>query len=183
MLKKLLLVPLALLTLALTGCSASYSLTEAEINEYVSDRALSQTLGAPGLFELGVDLSDITVKLGQPAEDQLRVTGNSNLVIRAMGNEQEANVKLDFAAKPRYEPEEGALYVQNIEVISIETWPANYAAQIEPFLPQLMGLVEYFLQSQPVYRLDEQDKDQLLAKKVLKEVNVSPGKVTFKMSP
>ena len=38
-----------------------------------------------------------------------------------------------------------------------------------------------FLQTQPIYVLDEQDSNQALVKKVGKEILIKPGKIEFVM--
>lgn len=84
--------------------------------------------------------------------------------------------RVGLAGRPRYEPAEGQLFVDDLQITTLEL--AGLSAEAAELLKANGALlVRRALQSHPVYTLDAHTAQGALAKGVLKDVQVVNGKL------
>lgn len=80
-----------------------------------------------------------------------------------------------------YKAKEGAFYLQNIELLSLESdqIPPKQLANVQSIVENLLNQL---LEEQPIYELNEAEHTEQLAKAVLKNVSVENAKVLLHLS-
>ncbi|MFO6423191.1 DUF1439 domain-containing protein [Motilimonas sp. KMU-193] len=182
--KRHLLKPLLLLTLIgwLAGCSQTYSLSEQEVAGYINDKVgYKHEEGIPGILYVKAELGQVQVSLGRNNSEAIQVSGTSKLELQNPLRPFEGSVTVDFSAKPWYSEKEGAVYLKEVTLQQVKTEPADFGNEIAKLIPQVSQALQVFLQTQPIYVLNEQDSTEALIKKVGKEIMIKPGKIEFVM--
>jgi len=83
---------------------------------------------------------------------------------------------IEIAGKPRYDPAQGAFFMDTPQVLRLE-FPGLSPAYAAQAVELTRGLLIDYLRQTPVWVLDEKDGQQALAKLVLREVDVRGGKL------
>ena len=124
MLKHLLLLPLSLL---LAACSLTqYNVSESEINQYLKERvAFEKQLGIPGIMSSKVRLDEMQSRIGRSRADRVELDAAGDLQVSSPLGSQQMKVRLSLSARPDYVAEQGAIYLRDLELISVKTEPAD----------------------------------------------------------
>ena len=178
MLKQLLLLPLALL---LGACSLTqYNVSEAEINQYLKDQvSFEKQLGIPGIMSSKIRLDEMQSRIGRKQADRIELDAAGDLdIISPLGNRQ-MKITFSLRARPEYMAEQGAIYLRDLELLSVETEPADIGAALTPLLPTFNQSLSLFLSQTPVYRLNEQRKNEAMIKDKVEALKVEPGRLVI----
>lgn len=172
---------------ALTGTVLSananmLSISEAEINEYLATRLsekipLKDKVGIPQLFELDYHLHSLTSQIGRTAEKKVAVSGAVDGILKTRGKKYDASIQLNMDTTPYYDPEKGALFLKDVRLLSWSATPAKYQAELQMFLPLLSDGLAGFLNSTPIYTLDESKMKEAMVKKFGKAIVVENGSI------
>jgi hypothetical protein len=114
------------------------------------------------------------------ADPQVRLrNGDPRLILSAramadVGAQSLGEGTIELAGKPRYDPAQGAFFMDAPEVVRVE-FPGLPQAYVAPAIELTRGLLIDYLRQTPVWVLDEKDSQQALAKLVLREVEVRGG--------
>ncbi len=179
MFKSLLLLPL---TLLLSACSLTqYSVTEQQINDYLASRAgFEKRLGIPGIMSSQIRLGEMKSHIGRSAPDKVDLDTAGDLVVASPMGQQSLKIRLTLRARPDYVPAQGAIYLKDLELLSVKTEPADVGAALTPLLPMFSLSLGQFLDETPVYRLNEQrSKNEALARDKVDGLKVEPGKLVI----
>ncbi|WP_051484694.1 DUF1439 domain-containing protein [Shewanella waksmanii] len=168
--------PLILATLLLTGCVSQYSISERELEGYLSDEIHFEVKQGNQFFGIELTIAEIDVNLGDKPEI-MAVTAHSLVKVRNPIMPFKAEVTTTFEAKPWYDPDKHAVYLKDLSLTKVESTPDDIEKAINPVAPQMMGFVRHFLETQPVYVLDTQDGNQALLAEMTKRIEVVPGKL------
>ncbi|MCW8329390.1 DUF1439 domain-containing protein [Photobacterium sp. SDRW27] len=146
----------------LSSC-VSYSVTEEEIQDYLDSRAsFERTVGIKGLAYANVKFSDIKVGIGRVSNDRVNLDAKSQAKIMISGQpQQEVMIDVSFSAIPYYDKDEGAIFLNDLEVESLELQPdelTNFAGK--QLLTPIVEMIGQLILTNPVYRLDEDDFEQ-----------------------
>ncbi|MCE2572165.1 DUF1439 domain-containing protein [Motilimonas eburnea] len=164
------------------GCSQTYSLSEQEVAGYINEKVgYKHEEGIPGILYVKAELGQIEVSLGRNNSQAIQVSGTSKLELQNPIRPFTGKVTVDFSAKPWYSEKEGAVYLKEVALQQVRTEPADFGNEIAKLIPQVSQALQLFLQTQPIYVLDEQDSTEALIKKVGKEIKIKPGKIEFVM--
>ncbi|WP_299013291.1 DUF1439 domain-containing protein [uncultured Photobacterium sp.] len=172
-----------LLTLFLSSC-ASYSVTENEIQEYLDSQAsFERTVGIKGLAYANVKFNDIKVGIGRISNERVNLDANSEAKLMISGQpEQEINIDVSFSAIPYYDKDEGAIFLNDLEVESLEILPeAITGVAGNQLLSPIVRLIGQLILSRPVYRLDEDDFKQTALKKARPELLIKNHTLVVQM--
>lgn len=170
----------ALCCLWLTACSHTLSVSESELSSYINDQVnYKHEDGIPGLLYLKAELGQVKVKLGRAQADTMEVVARSQIELQNPIQPFSGEVTVHFSAVPWYQAETGALYLKQVELTKVESEPAELAKDVNKVLPQISQTVRVFLETQPVYVLDESKAKEAQIKAVGKEIIIKPGKIEF----
>ncbi|MDO6581875.1 DUF1439 domain-containing protein [Photobacterium sp. 2_MG-2023] len=158
----------------LTSC-ASYSITEQEVQNYLDKQArVEQKVGFGGFVQAHVLFNDIKVGIGRSASDRINLEAKSKADISIKGQpQQKVAINVNFSAIPYYDKSEGAVYLNNLKVESLDITPNT----LGPFassqiLSPLIEIVGQYLLKIPVYKLQEDDFKQSLLKTARPELKI-----------
>ncbi|WP_394205607.1 DUF1439 domain-containing protein [Shewanella waksmanii] len=172
-LTRLLLLSVLLL---LTGCVSQYSISERELEGYLSKEIHFEVNQGNQLFGIELTIAEIEVNLGDKP-DIMAVTAHSLVKVRNPIMPIGAELTTTFEAKPWYDPDKHAVYLKDLSLTKVESTPDDIEKAISPVAPQMMGFVRHFLETQPVYVLDTQNGNQALLAEMTKRIEVAPGKL------
>lgn len=163
------------------------SISEQEINEYLATTLsekvpLQDKVGIPKLFELNYNLHSLTSKIGRTAEKRVAVSGIVDGILKARGKKYDATIHLNMDTTPYYDPERGALFLKEVRLLSWSAMPAKYQSELQMFLPMLADGLASFLNSTPIYTLDESKMKEAMVKKFGKAIVVENGSLRLETS-
>lgn len=175
-----------LLSLLLTACSSltRYSVSEQDINDYLATQVgFERQLSLPGLLSAKVRFNDLTSHIGRSQPDKVDLDAAGHLTLQTPIGQQALTLRLALRARPDYQPEQGAIYLRDLEVLSVSTEPANIGSALTPLLPMLSLSLSQFLEQTPVYRLDShRSKQEALARDKVTGLRVEPGALVIPFS-
>lgn len=127
---------------------------------------------------LTIDLKNPVINLNSDS-NKIALTGLVETLF--LGN-LKANANFRVLGKINYQAEQGAFYLYDIELDSLqsEQIPEQYIANIKGAVTQLLNQI---LKEQAVYTLSDSNLQEALAKATLKKVEVQEGKLTLTFSP
>ena len=167
------------LTVLLGGCVSQYSITEQEMEQYLSKEIHFEVKQGNQLVGIDVRINDISVKLGQKP-DTMSVSTSTKVSINNPIFPLNAKLTTTFEAKPWYDSATHSIYLRQLELVKVESTPKDIERAISSATPQVMGYLRQFLENQPVYVLDTQDSNQALMAKMAESLQVAPGKLVLK---
>ena len=167
------------LTVLLGGCASQYSITEQEMEQYLSKEIHFEVKQGNQLVGIDVRINDISVKLGQKP-DTMSVSASTKVSINNPIFPLNAKLTTTFEAKPWYDSATHSIYLRQLELVKVESTPKDIERAMSSATPQVMGYLRQFLENQPVYVLDTQDSNQALMAKMAESLQVAPGKLVLK---
>lgn len=176
MIKPLRQIILPSILLLLTGCISQYSITEAELENYLSDEIHFEVKEGNTFFGVEMRINNIDVTLGSKA-DTMSVSANSVIKVRNPLMPFKAEMKTTFEAIPWYDASNHSVYLRELKLVDISSSPKDFDKAIQQFSPQVMRFLTQFLETQPVYVLDTSESNQALIAEMTKRIEVVPGKL------
>ncbi|MEN3760231.1 lipoprotein [Aeromonas veronii] len=178
MLKQLLLLPLALL---LGACSLTqYNISEVEINQYLKDQvSFEKQLGIPGIMSSKIRLDEMQSRIGRKQADRIELDAAGDLQVSSPLGSQQMKIRFALSARPDYVADQGAIYLRDLELVSVKTEPADIGAALTPLLPTFNQSLSLFLSQTPVYRLDSSRKNEARIKEKVEALKVEPGRLVI----
>lgn len=118
-----------------------------------------------------LDLSNPVVVLTE-GDDRIGLTADAKVTLGT----RERTGRVGLSARPRYVPAEGQLFLDDLQVTTLELsgLPAEYAEVVKLYAPQL---AKDALQRHPVYTLDASTAKGALARLAVRDVKVVGGKL------
>ncbi|MGF1723600.1 DUF1439 domain-containing protein [Photobacterium nomapromontoriensis] len=170
------------LAMILSSC-ASYTVTEGEIQQYLDDRAsFERTVGIRGLIHANVKFDDINVGIGRIANNRINLEAKSQANISVYGNKpQQVQLDINFSAIPYYDKDEGAIFLNDLNVEEIDIEPNTLNLPSKELLSPIVEMVGQFLLTRPVYRLDEDDFKQSMLKTAKPELLIKNHTLVIQM--
>lgn len=171
----------AILALILTGC-VSYSVTESEIQNYLDDlTSFERTIGIKGIAHANVIFNDIKVGIGRIAKDRVSLHAKiqAELMITSQPKQQ-VEVDVSFSAIPYYDKDEGAIFLNNLNVESLNVTPDDLGIFAnKQLITSIVGIVGQILSTRPVYRLNEDDLKQSFLKTAKPELMIKNNELVI----
>lgn len=167
------------LLLVLTGCASQYSITESEIAQYLNKDMHFEVKQGNKLIGVSLKLNDIQVVLGQKP-NTMAVTAATVINVNNPLVPLHARLKTTFEAVPWYDGNTKSVYLRQLNLVKVESEPADIERYITQVTPQLMTFLSHYLATQPVYTLDVNDTNQAMMAKMTKEIIVQQGKLVIK---
>ncbi|MDX1302817.1 DUF1439 domain-containing protein [Photobacterium sp.] len=171
----------AIIALLIAGC-ASYSVTESEIQDYLDSRTnFERTIGIKGIAHANIIFNDIKVGIGRIAEDRVNLDAKSQAELMITGQpKQKVEVDISFSATPYYDEDEGAIYLNDLNVESLNVTPDDLGIFAnKQLISPIVAIVGQFLSTRPVYRLNENDIKQSLLKTAKPELIIKNHEIVI----
>ncbi|MEN2827812.1 putative lipoprotein YceB [Mannheimia haemolytica] len=108
---------------------------------------------------------------------KVAISGVVDGLLNAKGKKYAASIHLNMDTTPYYDPQKGALFLKDVRLLSWSATPAKYQAELQMFLPVLADGLSSFLNSTPVYTLDENKTKEAMVKKFGKAIVVENGNI------
>ncbi|ACJ28808.1 Conserved hypothetical protein [Shewanella piezotolerans WP3] len=175
---KMLKITLCALSLLLTGCVSQYSITESELEGYLSDEMHFEINQGNQIFGIELKVNDIDVTLGAKP-NTMSVMASTLVKVRNPMLPISADLTAEFEAEPWYDASNQSVYLRNLNLVKVESKPKDIEKAIGSIAPQLMGFLTQFLETQPVYVLDTKESNQALIAEMTKRIEVKPGKLVL----
>ncbi len=169
------------LTTLLSGCVTQYSISEREMEQYLSKEMHFEVKQGNQFVGAEIRINDITVKLGNKP-DTMSVSAATQVSINNPLLPLKAKLATTFEAKPWYDSVSHSVYLRQLELVKVESTPKDIEKAISMATPQLMSYLRTFLENQPVYVLDTKDSNQALMAKMTESIQVEPGKLVLKFT-
>lgn len=154
------------------------TITEQQLNSELErqlGREFPLTLG--DWLAAGIRLEDLRVELGRQEADKARVTGRGIISVSQGERRFTWDLNGDFSARPRYDSEQGALYLDEFELLSYRLNDDGGLPQAGFMLPMLLQGVAGYLSQYPVYVLDARDPLQQQLRGQILGLEIDPGRL------
>lgn len=179
------LVMMAFCLLALAGCASfsPYSISEAtlekNLQQIVTDFDSAQLKsGSP----LSLSLSKADITLGPDGRDVAVVNLQGKVALNALLTEIPVNFMLSVEGAPVYEAGEKAVYLRRLKLLDSRLESSLFSGDLKPVTDNIMRVVAQWLETVPVYRLDETNTAQRMFGAMPVDIRVAPGRLEFVMS-
>jgi len=163
------------------GCNqlTQYSVSEQEINQALQKRNnFSKDIGLPGVADAHIVLNNLTSAIGREEPNKITLSGDAKLDLNSLFGSQKANIVLTLKALPVFNQEQGAIYLQEMEVQDAKVTPEKMQSVVQTLIPYLNQSLRTYFNKQPAYVLKEDaSQGEALAKKYAKGIEVKPGEI------
>lgn len=184
--KKIVFAAALMLSGLLSGCNqlTQYSVSEQEINQSLEKHNnFAKDIGLPGVADAHVVLTNLVSQIGREEPNKITLTGDANLDMTSLFGNQKATLKLKLKALPVFNKEQGAIYLQEMEVVDAQVEPQKMQAVLQTIVPYLNQSLRSYFNQQPAYVLSEdRSKGESLAKKYAKGIEVKPGEIIIPLT-
>ncbi|MEC7282286.1 MAG: DUF1439 domain-containing protein, partial [Pseudomonadota bacterium] len=148
----------------LAGCAtlsqlAVYTVSNAEL-EQVLDSQVSKLQKQTSLagIPLYLDVEDMTATIGPDGRDVVQLGTIATARISAFGLNYPAKVSLALEGTPYYDSEEKAIFVRSLSLLDSTIDAGGFKGNLAPVSGEFMQLINGYVASNPVYRLDPPTK-------------------------
>lgn len=181
--KKIILATVLVLTGLVIGCNqlTQYTVSEQEINQALAKRNnFSKDIGLPGVADAHIILTNLSSAIGREEPNKVTLTGDAKLDMTSLFGNQKANIKLKLKALPSFNKEQGAIYLQEMEIVDATVEPEKMQAVLQTIIPYLNQSLRSYFNQEPAYVLSEDNsKGESMAKKYAKGIEVKPGEIVI----
>jgi hypothetical protein len=174
------LFAVTLLLSALSGCAAlsPYSISDVTLEGYLQDAVAefdqSQLkAGSP----VSLSLSDADITLGPDGREVVVVDLKGQVAVNAFMARLPVDLALKVEGQPYYDQEKKAVFIRRLQLLDSRVNSKFFSGDIKPLTDNMMRLVAQWLESVPVYKLDQSKLSERLFGLAPVGVKVVPGKL------
>lgn len=175
-----------LLLLTLSGCQKwlRYTISEQEVNQYLQQQGdYQKETGINGLVTASIHLHHLTSQIGREDPDKIVLQGDADLRLSSPLGEQRTTLKLALKARPAYNRESGAIYLQEMQLTHFEAQSDTLQTLLQGLEPWLNTSLAAWFDTHPVYQLDSAKSHKAaLVKKLAQGLIVQPGELVIPLS-
>jgi len=179
--KKIVIAAAFIVSGLLVGCNqlTQYTVSEQEINQALQKHNnFAKDIGVPGVADAHIVLTNLDSKIGREEPNKVMLSGDASLDMSSLFGSQKANIQLKLKALPVFNKEEGAIYLQEMEIADAVVTPEKMKPVLQTLMPYLNQSLRSYFNKQPAYILSEdKSKGEALAKKYAKGIEVKPGEI------
>jgi hypothetical protein len=172
-----------LFAVLLSGCNqlTQYTISEQEVNQALQKRNnYEKDIGVSGLVNAHIVLSDLSSQIGREEPGKVTLSGKANINVSSLFGPQQAEMQLKMKAQPVYNAQEGAIYLQDLEIIDAQVQPEKMASIMKTLTPYLNQSLKRYFNEKPAYVLSaDRSKGEAMAKKLAKGIEVKPGQLVI----
>jgi hypothetical protein len=131
----------------------------------------SRLMGIP--VELGVD--NIQVNIGPDKRDVVMLGVDASAGISALVFDYTARLSLKVEGTPQYDSKEKAIFLRDIKLLDSTIDAGGYKGNLGVLDNNVMGILNAYLASNPVYRLDQTNSRVAMISKLPLDLVISEG--------
>jgi len=181
--KKIVIATALIVSGLLVGCNqlTQYTVSEQEINQALQKRNnFAKDIGVPGVADAHIVLTNLASQIGREEPNKVMLSGDASLDMNSLFGSQKANIKLKLKALPVFNKDQGAIYLQQMEITDAVVSPDKMKPILQTLMPYLNQSLQNYFNQQPAYVLKEDNsKGEALAKKYAKGIEVKPGEIVI----
>ncbi|URO00800.1 lipoprotein [Leclercia adecarboxylata] len=181
--KKFVIATALIISGLLVGCNqlTQYTVSEQEINQALQKRNnFAKDIGVPGVADAHIVLTNLASQIGREEPNKVMLSGDASLDMTSLFGSQKANIKLKLKALPVFNKDQGAIYLQQMEITDAVVSPDKMKPVLQTLMPYLNQSLQNYFNHQPAYVLKEDNsKGEALAKKYAKGIEVKPGEIVI----
>lgn len=181
--KKFVIATALIVSGLLVGCNqlTQYIVSEQEINQALQKRNnFAKDIGVPGVADAHIVLTNLASQIGREEPNKVMLSGDASLDMNSLFGSQKANIKLKLKALPVFNKDQGAIYLQQMEITDAVVSPDKMKPVLQTLMPYLNQSLQNYFNQQPAYILREDNsKGEALAKKYAKGIEVKPGEIVI----
>lgn len=169
----------------LTACAqlqqmSAYSVSEADLEQMIRQQIpkLTRQANVAGI-PLKMNVDAMQVEIGPDNSDKVRLNTSASAALSLFGLSYPASMQLQVEAVPYYDGTEKAIYLRSVKLLDSNIDAAGYRGNLAPVTNELLQLVNGYLASNPVYKLDMTDPSVKLLTSVPLNMAVSRGQIRF----
>ena len=170
-----------LLMLCLSGCNklTQYTISEQEINQALAKHNnFEKEVGVSGLVNAHIVLSQLNSQIGRQEPGKVTLTGHAAVNITSLFGPQQAEMLLTMRAQPRFDRQQGAIFLQDLEIVQVDVQPEKMQPVLKTLTPYLNQSLKSYFNQQPAYLLSsDRSKAEALAKRFATRIEVRPGEL------
>ncbi|MBD2796710.1 lipoprotein [Xenorhabdus sp. 18] len=170
----------------ISGCDQfkEISINEGLLNDYLLKKVHYQKqINLPAATTANITLGDLTSQIGRQNPEKMELSTLAKVQLATLLGTVQADMKLTISAKPIFNAEKGAIFIQGLEIVDYQTTPEKVAAPIKALLPYLNSSLSEFFDTHPVYVLNPgKSKAEAAALKLAKGLEVKPGKLVIDLT-
>ncbi|MEQ5836818.1 DUF1439 domain-containing protein [Marinobacter sp. R17] len=168
--------------LTLSGCASlsPYSVSENTLEGYLQNAVADfdrQQLKAGSPLSVSLDQADIT--LGPDGREVAVLDIAGQVAVNAFMTKLPVDLKLKVEGAPVYDREERAVYIRRLKLLDSSIDSQFFKGDLKPVTDNVMRLVAQWLETVPVYRLDENSFAERMIGMAPVDVKVVPGKLVL----
>ena len=172
--------------LTIAGCAtlsqlSVYTVSNAEL-EQVLDSQISTLQKKTSLagIPLFLDVEDMTATIGPDGRDVVQLGAIATARVSAFGLNYPAKVSLSLEGTPYYDSEEKAIFVRSLSLLDSTIDAGGFKGNLAPVSGEFMQLINGYLSTNPVYRLDSTNKAVSLLSAVPLQLSVENGQLALR---
>lgn len=169
----------------LSACSqiqqmSAYNVTEADIEQMLRQQVpkLTHQANVAGIpLKLAVD--SMKVDIGPDNTRVIRLNTAASAALSLFGLSYPASLQLQVEGEPYYNASEKAVYLRSVKLLNSEIEASGYRGNLSPVSNELLQLINNYLATNPVYRLDTTNPTVKLITTLPLNMAVRSGKISF----
>lgn len=180
---KKLITTLGLVLLA--ACSqlqqmSAYNVTEADLEQLLRQQLpkLTRQANVAGI-PLKMQVEQMQVDIGPDNSDVVRLNTTATAALSLFGLSYPANMQLQVEGVPYYDGNEKAIYLRSVKLLDSSIEASGYRGSLQPVTNELLQLINGYLASNPVYKLDMANPTVKLLTAVPVNMAVQQGRISF----
>ncbi len=172
--------------ITIAGCStlsqlSVYTISNAELEQVLDSQVteLQKRTSVAGI-PLYLDVEDMTATIGPDGRDVVQLGAIATARISAFGLNYPAKVSLALEGTPYYDSEEKAIFVRSLSLLDSTIDAGGFRGNLAPVSSEFMQLINGYLASNPVYRLDSTNRAVSLLSRVPLQLTVEQGQLALR---
>lgn len=158
-----------------------YTVSESEIEQALGSELNNlQTRASLAGIPLVLRLNDTSVNIGPNGRDVVRLGTDATAEVKAFGLSYPINVSLSLEGTPYYDTQEKAIFVRSLALLDSTIDAGGYRGNLAPLSGELMQVLNAYLATNPVYRLDASNQAVNLLSTIPMELTVEQGQLSLR---
>ncbi|WP_111497513.1 MULTISPECIES: DUF1439 domain-containing protein [Marinobacter] len=168
--------------MTLSGCAAlsPYSVSESTLEGYLHDAVTDfdrQQLEAGSPLSVSLDQADIT--LGPDGREVAVLDIQGQVAVNAFMTKLPVDLKLKLEGAPVYDADQQAIFIRRLQLLDSSVESSLFKGDLKPVTDNVMRLVAQWLETVPVYRLNQDSFAERMIGMAPVDVKVAPGRLVL----
>lgn len=159
---------------------SAYTVSEADVEQLLRQQIpkLTRQANVAGI-PLKMQVETMQVQIGPDNSDVVRLNTAASAALSLFGLSYPANMQLQVEGVPYYDGEQKAIYLRSVKLLNSSIEAAGYRGNLAAVNNELLQLVNGYLASNPVYKLDTTNPSIKLLTAVPLNMAVQNGRISF----